>query len=135
MGEKVQYFCKIVRREAICQFDSLYSEMESTTPITMEYFIKGLYLYSPPVNYQSKRKRAMRRGMRKLRGLKVRHYADFLIDLNEYLTSLPGDTLSGKIEVTELSKMLSDNMPNSWSKQVYVNGFDCEYNGDFGIYL
>ena len=42
-----------------------------------------------PINVLSKQKRAMRRGMRKTDGLKVRYYADCVIDLNEYLAVLP----------------------------------------------
>ena len=66
-------------------------------------------------------------GMRKSRGLKVIHYAARLVDFNEYLDFFPGDTLSEKIGVTELDKFLLNIMPNSWSKQAYVQGFDCEY--------
>ena len=68
----------------------------------------------------------MRRGMRKPHGLKVRRYAASLIDLSEYLASLPGATLSDKFSVTELNKFLLNSTPNIWSKQEYVHGFDCE---------
>ena len=57
----------------------------------------------------------------------VRRYVALLIDPNEYLDSLPGATLVDKIGITELNKILLNNMPNSWSKQAYVQGFDCEY--------
>ena len=40
----------------------------------------------------------MRCGMKKPRDIKVRHYAVRLIDLNEYLTSLPGAKYSEKLE-------------------------------------
>ena len=42
----------------------------------------------------------MRCRMKKPRSLKVRYYAARLIDLNEYLASLPGSTLADKIDVT-----------------------------------
>ena len=45
----------------------------------------------------------MRHGMRKPRGLKERCYVVRLIELNEYLASLPGATLS-KNGVNKLSK-------------------------------
>ena len=47
--------------------------------------------------------------------------------MNEYLDYFPGATLSDKIEVTELNEILLKIMPNSWSKQAYFQGFDCEY--------
>ena len=65
--------------------------------------------------------------MRKPRGLKVRLYVAHLLDLNDYLDSLPGSTLFDKIGVTKLNEILLNIMPNSWSKQVYAQGFDREY--------
>ena len=53
------------------------------------------------MNVQQK-KHVMRRGMRKPRGLKVRNYADFLIDIIEYLTVLPGGKAIDKICEMEL---------------------------------
>ena len=65
-------------------------------------------------------------GMEKPRSLTVRRYAARLIDLNEYLASFLGATLTDKIDVTELNKILLKSMPNSWSKQAYLKGFYCE---------
>ena len=62
----------------------------------------------------------------KTRSLKVRRYAARMVDINEYLASFLGTTLSDKIDVTELNDILLNIMPNSWSKQAYVQGFDCE---------
>ena len=59
--------------------------------------------------------------------IKVRCYAAHLIDLNEYFDSFPGATLYDKINVTELSGIILNIMPNSWSKQDYVQGFPWEY--------
>ena len=74
------------------QFDSLSDDVEITNPLTAEAIILVLGVYFPPVNYLSKKKRAMRCGMRKPRGLKVRLYAARLIDLNEYLDFSLGKT-------------------------------------------
>ena len=35
--------------------------------------------------------------------------------------------MDDKIGGTELNEILKNSMPNSWSKQAYVQGFDCEY--------
>ena len=64
----------------------------------VEYIIKRLGLYISPVNLLSKQNRTMRIIMSKPCGLKVRRYADRFIDSNKYLDSLPGDTLSEKLE-------------------------------------
>ena len=34
--------------------------------------------------------------------------------------------MNDKIGVTELNKILLNSMPNSWSKQAYIQGLDCE---------
>ena len=36
------------------------------------------------------------------------------------------ETLADKMDVTELNGIILNIMPNSWFKQVYVQGFDCE---------
>ena len=62
----------------------------------------------------------------KPRYLTVRCYALHLIELNEYLASFPEATFPDKIGVTELNEIILNSTPNSWSKQAYVQGFDCE---------
>ena len=61
--------------------------------------------------------------MKKLCSLKVRCYAEPLIDLNEYLSSFPGATLADKMDVTELNEIILNSMPTSWSKKAYIQGF------------
>ena len=68
----------------------------------------------------------MRHGTEKPRALTVRRYAARLIDINEYLTSFPGATLNDKIGVNELKEILQNIIPNSWSRQAYLQVFDCE---------
>ena len=68
----------------------------------------------------------MRCGIKKTSILTLRHYVACLIDLNEYLASFPGATLTDKFCVTELDEILLNSMPNSWSKQAYLQDFYCE---------
>ena len=68
----------------------------------------------------------MRRCMKNPRRLKVRRYAACLVDLNEYLASFPVATMADNMGVTELNEILLNIIPNNWSKQYYVQGFDCE---------
>ena len=67
------------------QFDLFYADVENTETLNVDYYIKGLAFYFLPVNSLSKQKRAMRRGIKKPRSLKVRRYVALLIDLNKYL--------------------------------------------------
>ena len=50
-----------------------------------------------------------------------------MIASNEYLAVLPGAKSSDNIIDMELNKMCFNSMPNSYSRQAYVQVFDCEY--------
>ena len=76
---KVQYLHTLLRGEALRKFDLMSADVESTNPLTVEAIILGLGTCFFTVNLLSNQKRAMRRGMRKTCGLKVRRYADSLI--------------------------------------------------------
>ena len=89
MDAKAQYIHTIVRGEALHQFDTLSAEVESTNTLTLEAIILVSGTYFPPVNYLSKKKRAINHITRKPRGLKVRRSADRFIDLNDYLDFFP----------------------------------------------
>ena len=93
----------------------------------MDYIIRGLAKYSPPVNFLSKQKRSMRHGMKKTGNLTVRGYVAHLIDLNEYFAALLWANLIDKIGVIELNEILLNSMPKSWHNQAYVKGYICEY--------
>ena len=69
----------------------------------------------------------MRRVMKKTRSLTVRRYVAHLINLNEYLASFLGETLTDNIGITELNEILLNSMHNIWYRHAYVKGFDCEY--------
>ena len=79
------------------------------------------------MNFLLNKNHAMRCRIGKPRGLKVRLSAACFIDSNEYLALFPGSTLSDKSGVTVLNEILLNIMPNSWSNQAYVQGFDCNY--------
>ena len=82
--------------EVLHNFDSLSANLESTEPLTVKYIIKGLALNFLPENFLSKQNCAMRRGMRKPRGLKVKLYNARFIHLNKYLDLFREATLSEK---------------------------------------
>ena len=103
----------------------LYAEIVSATQETWHLLFTFGYIIFP-VNALSKKKRTMRHGMSKPRGLKVRGCADSLINLNKYLYVLPGENISEKLCVIEIHGILLNSMPNIWSKQAYVQGFDSE---------
>ena len=96
MYSKVQYLYTLVRGEALLQFYTLYTDVESTTQLKVEANILGLGLLFSCI-FLSKQKRAMRHGMRNPLGLKVRLYIDCLIDLNKYLALFPGVKLTKKL--------------------------------------
>ena len=56
---RIQYIRTLFRGEVLFQFDLLFSHVENTENSNVDYYIKGLALYLPPVNSLSKQKRAM----------------------------------------------------------------------------
>ena len=57
---KIQYLCTLVNGEALRRFDLLSDDIENTdTSLSVDYLIKALALYFPPVNSLSKIKCAM----------------------------------------------------------------------------
>ena len=123
---KCQCLCTLVRGKLLCQFDSLYDDVESMETLNVDYIIRGLYHYFTPVNSLSKTEEHNAPCNEKPCSLTIRSYVARLIDLNEYLYSFPGETLTDNISVTKLNKILLNSMPNSWSKQAYFQGFDYE---------
>ena len=120
---KVKYLFTLVRGEALRQFDLLYAEMENKDiSSNVDYLLKGLAWYFFSVDLLSKQNRAMRRCMIKPHRFKVKRYAARLSYLNDYLASFTGSTMTDKIGFTELNDILLNSMPNSWPKQVYVQG-------------
>ena len=49
-----------------------------------------------------------------------------MIDINDYLSIFFGSKTSDKNCEMELDQFLLDIMPNGWSRQADVQGFDCE---------
>ena len=46
-GVNYQYLCNLVLREALCQFDLLFADVEGTETLKVDYIIRGLYQYPP----------------------------------------------------------------------------------------
>ena len=67
-----QYLHTLVHEELLRQFYTLSSDVESTVPLTVQDIILGLVLYFYPVNLLLNQKCAIRCGMRKPRGIKLR---------------------------------------------------------------
>ena len=113
-GTNMKFLCTLVRGEELRQFDTFSAEVESTTPEYLMSIILGFGAHFFPVNAISKQNHAMRRGMRKPGGLKLRHYSSCLIDVNKYLDVFPVSKSSDKICVTELNDFFSNSMLNSY---------------------
>ena len=63
MGVQYHYLRRLVRGEVLLQFDSFSDNMKGTETLNIDYFIRGLAQYFPPVNSLSKQKHAMRHGI------------------------------------------------------------------------
>ena len=85
-------------------------DVESSTLLRLVAIIFGLGTHFFHFHALSKQKCAMHRGMRKPHGLKVRRYVARLIDLKEYLASLPGKNLTLKIGIMELNERVLNSI-------------------------
>ena len=63
-GPKYQYLFTLVCGEALHQFDLLSADLEGTGTLNVDYIIRCLSQYTPPVNSLSKQKCAMPRGIK-----------------------------------------------------------------------
>ena len=68
----------------------------------------------------------MRRIMTNPCELKVRCYAAYIVDLNEYLSILTGGKAGEKFGEFELNEIILNSITDGWSKQEYSKGFDFE---------
>ena len=93
----IQYLCTLLRGETLSQLDTLSVEVVIMIKTHLTWIILGLGKYFFHINALSKYRRTMRQVTRKPRKVKVRHYADNMIYLDEYLYTFPGGMSSDKI--------------------------------------
>ena len=67
----------------------------------------------------------MYREMKNPHGLKFRYYTDHMIDLKNYFSVLPVTKAGDKICETDLNEILLNRMSIIWSRQAYIDGFEC----------
>ena len=65
-------------------------------------------------------------GMRKICKLKLRRYAERMVEINERFI-FPGSKESEKIRENQLNEILLQIISNGWISQVYAQGFYFEY--------
>ena len=83
----IQYICTLLHGEALSKLDTLSVKVVIMTTANLNRIILGLGAQFYSINVLSKQERAMHRGMRKPRKLKVRRYAACISELDEYTTS------------------------------------------------
>ena len=68
----------MLRVQALMEFDGLQSQYVGSTNKHLKLIQEGLLDYFFPVNFLSKKKRAMERAMRKPRSMILKHFAERL---------------------------------------------------------
>ena len=107
-GAKAEFFCTIFCREVLHQFDLLFENIGSSTPLTLEaiilvfcaYIFFCLYAVKAKVHNAPQNEEAAQN--------KSKTYTARLVDLNKYLDSFPGARIIDKIVVTKLNRILLD---------------------------
>ena len=103
ISTNIQYLCMILYGKVLRQLDTLSVEMGSKTMTHLSCNVFGLGNYFINTIVLSKQKCVMHRRIRKPCTLKLRCYADRMVELNEYLTAFTGSKTSEKISETKLS--------------------------------
>ena len=104
-------------------FVSLYKitkQNNGTTSAHLKHITHILLLYYPLINTQPKQKRTIRQAIRKPRLLPLNIFFAVLTELNNYLHLFLGLSDAEKILPHELKDILLHDIPDSWSKQSYL---------------
>ena len=94
----IQYPFDLLCGKALREFETLYDNVGNKTTMQLNQNLMFRYIVFFPIGPLSKQKRVVRCGTRKPHGLKVRHYEDHIIELNEYLDIFPGEEVNEKVE-------------------------------------
>ena len=89
----IKYICTLLRVKSLHHTANLSVKLGNTNTTHFKLILLDLGTYIFPFNEVSKNKKQklMPCGMRKPRKLKVRRYADRMININEYLDIFPGE--------------------------------------------
>ena len=110
------------------EFDKIQAQYGGATNNHLKLIQEGLLEYLFPINVLPKQNSAMRRAMRKSWSMNFKRFAARLTEINNFLPLLPWSDASNKMEMEELNEILLHEVPNGWSKQSYLQGWDFELN-------
>ena len=91
---------------------TLCGHIVTTTLTKINQFLLGLGTHIPPINDLPQINHVVCQGMRKTCKLKVRQYDDCTVNIDVYLTVLPGGKSSGKFGGMSLNGIFLNSMPN-----------------------
>ena len=92
----------------------------------LNHIKKGLLEYFPPINEHSKQKGVMRREMCKPHDMIFKSFTAELKEIINFLPLFHGSYATNNIPPEEINEILLHAVPNGWSKQDYLQGWDFE---------
>ena len=116
----------MLRGEYIWEFDGLVSQKSGTINSHLKHIQEVLLGYLPPINTLYNQKRAMRLTIHKPWNPSFNRFSACLTYINNYLPILPGSSEPKKMPPKELNGILLHAVPNGWSNEDYLQGWEFE---------
>jgi hypothetical protein len=110
--------------EALMVFNTAATEHGNETNNNFTLSLQTLTTHIFPQRSLAFQKRYMRRFMRKPREMTTRAFAARVAELNAYLEEFPPFEDNQELDDTEIMDILENGVPNTWSKNMVLQGFD-----------
>jgi hypothetical protein len=110
--------------EALAVFDTSATEHGNENNANFILTLQSLTTHIFPQRALAFQKRYMRRYMRKPREMTIRAFAARVAELNAYLLEFPPFDVNQDLDDTEIMDILENGVPNTWSKNMVLQGFD-----------
>lgn len=123
---------RILQGDALATFNKAATKQGTETQAHLVLVLDAVTKHVFPVNSLQKQKRYMRRFMRKPRDMSIKEYNARLEELNTYLSwfcdevaeATPSPQVTQQLSEDELKDILYFSIPNKWTKQAIVQGFN-----------
>ena len=115
---------RLVLGDTLAVFNKAAAEHGNETVANFETCLQAVTKHVFPQRAMAHQKRYMRRYMRKPRDMSTREFVARVTELNAYLTEFPPFEENQKLDDQEIMDILEFGVPNSWQKNMVMQGFD-----------
>jgi hypothetical protein len=115
---------RLLLGDTLATFNKAAQEKGAETDVNFESVLDSVTTHVFPQRALAYQKRYMRRYMRKPRDMTTREFSARLMEMNSYLKEFPPFDLDQELAMEELIDILEFGVPNSWQKNMVLQGFD-----------